>query len=220
MGRSDDSEFDVRRDRVRYSMPRLTADGFDADPIAQFGAWLADAADAGITEPNAMVIATAGKEGRVRARTVLLRGYDARGFEFFTNYESQKGAHLADNPQISACFSWVGSHRQVIIEGRAVRTSAKESDEYFASRPYESQVGSAASPQSRVISSLAEVEEEMRRLEQAHPDTIPRPAHWGGYRIEPRCVEFWQGNTGRLHDRFRYRRDNPPDPWTLERLAP
>lgn len=220
MGRSDDSEYDVRRDRVRYSMPRLSADGLDADPIVQFGSWLADAAGSGIGEPNAMVVATATKEGRVRARTVLLRGYDARGFEFFTNYDSQKGAHLADNPQISACFSWVGSRRQVIIEGRAVRTSAEESDDYFASRPYESQVGSAASPQSHVISSLAEVEDRMRRLEQAHPDAIPRPANWGGYRIEPRCVEFWQGNTGRLHDRFRYRRDEPTSFWTLERLAP
>lgn len=220
MGRPDDDQYDVRHDRVRYAMPRLSIEGLDPDPIVQFGRWLAEVAASGLPEPNAMVVATATKDGRVRARTVLLRGYDDRGFEFFTNYDSQKGAHLAANPEISGCFSWVGSHRQVIIEGRAQRTSAQESDDYFASRPYESQVGSAASPQSTVIASLAEVEDEMRRLEQAHPDAIPRPAHWGGYRIEPRCVEFWQGNMGRLHDRFRYRRDAAGLPWTLERLAP
>lgn len=220
MGQSDEPEYDVRHDRVRYFMPRLTAADFAADPIAQFGHWLDNAAQTGVSEPNAMVIATASGRGQVRARTVLLRGYDAQGFVFFTNYESQKGSHLAENPEISACFSWIGSHRQVIIEGQAVRVSAAESDSYFASRPYESQVGSAASPQSTVISSLEEVEQEMHRLEQAHPGVVPRPDHWGGYRIAPRCIEFWQGNTGRLHDRFRYRRDNDSAGWTLERLAP
>lgn len=213
----NDPRFDVRHARVRYELDRLDSSTLMADPIAQFGAWLGAAADAGVPEPNAMVLATADASGAPRARTVLLRGYDD-GFVFFTNYDSRKGADLAVNPQASACFPWVSIHRQVIIEGAIERVSPDESTAYFASRPLESQAASAISPQSQVIASLAPLIERMDAAQREHPGGIPRPEHWGGYRLTPTVVEFWQGNVGRLHDRFRYRRTG--EGWTCERLAP
>lgn len=214
----DAQGFDVRADRVSYDMTRLDPQALGDDPFVLFARWLQDAAQAGVSEPNAMVIATADQAGQVRARTVLLRGDGPDGFTFFTNYDSFKGQALAENRQISACFSWVAIHRQVIIEGVADRVSATESDAYFASRPYESQVASAASPQSQVIGALSDVEEVMAQLERDQPVEVTRPEHWGGYRIIPRTIEFWQGNRGRLHDRFRFRRGDHG--WICERLAP
>ncbi|MFV0535399.1 MAG: pyridoxamine 5'-phosphate oxidase [Cumulibacter sp.] len=211
-------EFDVRHDRIRYELPRLGELGLDADPISVFGAWLDAAAAAGVGEPNAMVLATAGVDGRPRARTVLLRGYDESGFTFFTNYESTKGRHLAENPWASVCFSWLAIHRQVIVEGAVQKLRDDESDAYFASRPVDSQIASALSPQSSVIDAIEPIEAQMLREQRQHPDGIPRPPHWGGYRIVPELIELWQGNVGRLHDRFRFRREGGQ--WLRERLAP
>lgn len=213
-----DPGFDVRASRVRYELDRLDELSLTDDPIAQFGSWLSAAADAGIREPNAMVLATAGADGSPRARTVLLRGYDANGFRFFTNYDSAKGRHLAENPRASACFAWLPVHRQVIVEGTVERLTDEESTAYFASRPLESQASSAVSPQSQPIESLAPLLEQIDELQREHPDGVPRPDHWGGYRITPSVIEFWQGNVGRLHDRFRYRATSAG--WTHERLAP
>ncbi|GAB3294307.1 pyridoxamine 5'-phosphate oxidase [Epidermidibacterium keratini] len=213
----NDPRFDVRNARVRYELERLDETTLLADPIAQFGAWLGEAAGAGVPEPNAMVLATADAAGAPRARTVLLRGYDD-GFVFFTNYDSRKGADISANPHASVCFPWVSIHRQVIIEGTVERVSAAESSAYFASRPLESQAASAISPQSQVISSLAPLIEQMDAAQREHPEGITRPEHWGGYRLTPTVVEFWQGNVGRLHDRFRYRQS--AEGWACERLAP
>lgn len=211
-------DFDVRHHRVRYELPRLDESELVADPIAVFAAWLEGAAAAGVAEPNAMVVATAGADGRPRARTVLLRGFDADGFVFYTNYRSTKGRQIAENPWASACFSWLAIHRQVIVCGRVEKLPEEISDRYFGSRPPESQIASALSPQSEVIDSIEALEAQLLQRREQHPTGIARPAHWGGYRIVPDTVEMWQGNVGRLHDRFRYRLE--AGAWLRERLAP
>ena len=210
-------EFDIGRERVRYDLPRLADDALGDDPIEIFGSWLDAAAAAGVQEPNAMALATASAAGAPRVRTVLLRGY-RDGFVFFTNYTSAKGRHLAENPHASLCFPWLPIHRQVIVEGAVERVSPAESDDYFASRPVESQIASALSPQSQVIDGIGGLLEEIGRVSAEHPTGVPRPPQWGGYRLTPEVIEFWQGNVGRLHDRFRFRRE--ADGWTRERLAP
>ena len=210
-------QYDVQHDRVRYELPRLDDGQLSGDPVALFGDWLDAAAAAGVHEPNAMVLATATADGVPRARTVLLRDY-RDGFTFFTNYESAKGQHLSDNPRASACFPWLAVHRQVIIEGTVEKLDPAASDAYFASRPVESQIASAASPQSQVIDGIEGLLAQIEQLSAANPDGVARPPHWGGYRIQPNVIEFWQGNVGRLHDRFRFRRDG--DDWRRERLAP
>lgn len=217
------ASFDVHTDRVSYHAERLVQTEFAAVPHEQFARWLQDAAQAGISEPNAMVVGTSDAVGRVSTRTVLLRGCDANGFDFYTNYDGHKGQQLAQNPFASACFPWIAQHRQVIVAGPVRRLDASESDDYFASRPRGSQLASSASPQSQVIASLAVVQARMRDLEEEHPEpsAIPRPSHWGGFRIEPETVEFWQGNENRLHDRLRYRRTvEGTGDWVIERLAP
>lgn len=211
-------DYDVQHHRVRYELPRLDESELVTDPLTVFAAWLDGAAAAGVHEPNAMVVATAGADRHPRARTVLLRGYDQGGFSFFTNYDSTKGRQIAENPWASACFSWLAIHRQVIIEGRVEKLPAEASDRYFDSRPPESQIASALSPQSQVIESIEALESRMLELRQQYPDGIKRPENWGGYRIVPDTVEMWQGNVGRLHDRFRFRRDG--ESWRRERLAP
>jgi pyridoxamine 5'-phosphate oxidase len=164
-----------------------------------------------------MVLATASPDGAPRARTVLLRGY-RDGFVFFTNYTSAKGRHLEANPRASLCFAWLPIHRQVIVEGTVQRVSPVDSDAYFASRPVESQIASALSPQSQVIDGIDGLLTELAQVGATHPEGIARPEHWGGYRLDPQVVEFWQGNVGRLHDRFRFRRE--AGRWVRERLAP
>lgn len=213
----NEPEYDVQHHRVRYELPRLE-EAEHVDPLTIFTAWLDGAAAAGVSEPNAMVLATAGADAHARARTVLLRGYDEDGFRFFTNYESVKGRQIAESPWASACFPWLAIHRQVIVEGHVEKLPAEVSDRYFDSRPPESQIASALSPQSQVIGSIEPLESEVRQLRQRHPDGIKRPDHWGGYRIVPQVVELWQGNLGRLHDRFRFTRDAAG--WRRERLAP
>jgi pyridoxamine 5'-phosphate oxidase len=186
----------------------------------QFATWFADAAAYGLPEPNAMVVATAGADGRPSARTVLLKEYDERGFTFFTNYESRKGSELAVNPYLSLVFPWFPMQRQVIVTGVAERVSRAETEEYFASRPRGSQLGAWASPQSRVLADRAAVEAGLAAAVERFGDgPVPAPPHWGGLRVRPETVEFWQGRANRLHDRLRFRRTEEGF-WLVERLGP
>jgi pyridoxamine 5'-phosphate oxidase len=184
-----------------------------------FSTWFAEAKDAGLYEPNAMTLATADAAGRPTARIVLLKGLDARGFCFFTNYASRKGQELAANPQAALLFWWGLLERQIRIEGRVEKLSAAESDAYFQSRPRGAQLGAWASPQSQVIPDRQILEDRLAQLEAeyAHAEP-PRPPHWGGYRLVPDALEFWQGGVHRLHDRLLYTRQ--AGGWTLARLAP
>lgn len=187
---------------------------------SQFAAWFADAAAYGLPEPNAMIVATASAAGRPSARTVLLKEFDERGFTFFTNYESRKGSELAANPYASLVFPWFPMQRQVIVAGAVERVSRAETEEYFASRPRGSQLGAWASPQSRVLADRAAVEAGLAAAVERFGDgPVPPPPHWGGVRVLPETVEFWQGRSNRLHDRLRFRR-TASESWILERLAP
>jgi pyridoxamine 5'-phosphate oxidase len=186
--------------------------------LGQFHRWFADADIAGLVEPNAMVFATAHPSARPSLRTVLCKGVDERGFLLFTNLGSRKGTEALANPQASLLFPWHALERQVIVEGTVERVDPAEADAYWASRPYGSRLGGAASAQSRVIASRAVLEEERDRLARQYPDAVPRPEDWGGLRVRPEAVEFWQGRNDRLHDRLRYRAERGG--WAVERLSP
>jgi pyridoxamine 5'-phosphate oxidase len=191
----------------------------DPDPVAQFGRWFDDAHAAGLVEPSAMALATAGADGVPSARMVLLRGVDQRGFVFYTNYESRKAAELAANPRAALVFWWGELQRQVRVEGPVERTSREESAAYFRTRPPGSRLSAWASPQSRVIPDRAVLDERVAELAARHPDgDVPLPPFWGGYRLVPEVVELWQQRPNRLHDRLRYTRT--PGGWRIERLAP
>jgi pyridoxamine 5'-phosphate oxidase len=207
--------------RKEYEQGALDEATVAANPIHQFAVWYDAAVTAGLPEPEAMILSTATTDGRPSARVVLLRGFDERGFCFFTNYESRKGRQLTANPHAALTFHWADHERQVRIEGRVERTTAAESDAYFASRPSTSRIGAWSSPQSEVIPGRAALEDLFSRFRAEHPDdaAIPRPAHWGGFRLVPERIEFWQGRPSRLHDRLQFRRDTSGD-WILERLAP
>jgi pyridoxamine 5'-phosphate oxidase len=198
----------------------LTEAMLAADPMAQFQAWMADVVAAALPEPTAMVLATVSASGRPRGRTVLLKGYDSAGFVFYTNRTSRKGTDLAEVPRASLVFPWYPVHRQVIVEGTVAALSTAESEPYFRSRPHGSQVGAWASRQSTVIGSRAELDGRYDELARKWPEgtDVPMPEFWGGYRVIPEVIEFWQGRVNRLHDRFRYRRDGGG--WLVERLAP
>jgi pyridoxamine 5'-phosphate oxidase len=206
--------------RQTYGLGELLESQVDADPIKQFGLWLAQATEAGLTEPNAMVIATVGADGRPSARTVLLKGLDERGFVFYTNQQSRKADDLAANPACALVFPWHAMERQVRVEGTATKLPDDEVDAYFASRPRGSQLGAWASQQSQPIESREELDLQYASYERQWPEgtEIATPYFWGGYRIEPTAFEFWQGRVGRLHDRLAYRRNE--NSWELVRLQP
>lgn len=208
---------DIRTDYKRHS---LDENDLDRNPIRQFEAWFAEALAADVPEVNAATLATATPDGRPSARIVLLKGCEPRGFTFFTNYESRKGRELAANPRASLLFFWKELERQVAVEGPVERVSAEESEGYFHSRPVASQVGAWASRQSQVIPGREALETRFRELEEKFAGVeVPRPEFWGGFRILPESVEFWQGRPSRLHDRLRYRKDSAGG-WTVERLSP
>ena len=207
--------------RKSYERDALDEHGIDRDPFQQFTIWYDEAVAAGLPEPEAMTLSTATLEGQPSARIVLLRGYDERGFCFFSNYSSQKGQELAANPYAAVTFHWVELERQVRISGRVEKVTEAESDAYFQSRPSQSRIGAWSSPQSNVISSRDVLEELFEKYQEQYLDetAIPRPEHWGGYRVIPERIEFWQGRPNRLHDRLRFIRIDQ-GPWTLQRLAP
>lgn len=208
--------------RKNYSLGSLDATDVDADPIRQFQTWFSQALDAQLPEPNAMTVATVDAEGRPAARILLIKGVDERGFVFFTNYDSRKGRELAARPHAALLFHWIELERQVRIEGRVEKTSDAESDAYYQSRPLGSRIGAWASEQSAVIDSRAQLEAREREISAQYGDAPPRPPHWGGYRVVPDAIEFWQGRPSRLHDRIRYTRDSAQAgaAWRIERLAP
>jgi pyridoxamine 5'-phosphate oxidase len=205
--------------RKNYSLGSLDEADLDRDPIRQFEKWFAQAIKAQLPEPNAMTLATVDSRGHPSARIVLIKGVDPRGFVFFTNYESRKGREIANNPRASLLFHWIELERQVRIEGRVDMTSAEESDAYYASRPLESRIGAWASAQSQEIESRAALEARERELIAQYGEHPPRPPHWGGYRVVPDRIEFWQGRPSRLHDRMRYTRGGD-GAWRIARLSP
>jgi len=206
----------------------LEADGLarrmlDDDPIAQFRSWFAHAQEVGVHQPEAVALATVDPAGQPSVRLVLLRGVDDRGFVFFTNYDSRKGADLANGARAALDFPWHQISRQVRVEGGVQRVTPAESDAYFATRPRSSQIGAWASPQSQPITDRDELLVRVQEQEARWADrSVERPPHWGGFRLQPEAFEFWQGRDSRLHDRFRYERPAPPTaaPWQIQRLAP
>ncbi|WP_432881658.1 pyridoxamine 5'-phosphate oxidase [Kribbella sp. CA-245084] len=213
---------DLAEMRRTYGLGELLEDQMASDPIEQFATWLQQAREAGLAEPNAMVLATADGDGRPSARTVLLKRVDERGFVFYTNQQSRKADDLSDNPLCALVFPWHAMERQVRIEGTVTKLPSDEVDEYFASRPRESQLGAWASQQSQSVASREELDLQYASYERQWPEgtEISTPYFWGGYLVAPEAIEFWQGRVGRLHDRLAYRRPASSGSWDLVRLQP
>jgi len=207
--------------RQEYSLAGLRESDLEKDPFRQFDKWFGEAQAAQILEPNAMTLATATHDGRASARVVLLKNFDTRGFVFYTNFESRKGHELSENPHATLLFAWLPIERQVIVSGQVTKVAQEEALAYFHSRPRASQLGAWASQQSSVIPSRDVLDEGLRALDAQYAERpIPLPPYWGGYRLAPESVEFWQGRRSRLHDRLRYRRESEGGEWIIERLSP
>ena len=206
--------------REEYTRDGLTREDLAVTPFEQFAQWFEQAQKATLPEPNAMSLATASKDAAPSLRTVLLKYFDTRGFVFFTNYESNKAREIAENPQVALMFFWLGLERQVIVKGTAEKVSHAESLKYFMSRPHGSQLGAWCSHQSSVISGRKLLEMQLDKMKQKfRQGQVPLPSFWGGFRVVPQQIEFWQGRPNRLHDRFQYRRENEID-WRIDRLSP
>ena len=209
---------DIRRE---YAHARLDEADVSHDPLVQFARWFAEAAEAEVPDHTAMALATATPEGVPSARIVLLKGFDERGFVFFTDYRSRKGGELEANPRAALVLYWGPLDRQVRIAGTVTRTSQEESERYFRTRPLGSRLGAWTSHQSRVIPGRAALEADLRDVEERFKSgEVPLPPHWGGYRVMPQAIEFWQGRESRLHDRIRYVRAGESGPWKVQRLSP
>ncbi len=212
---------DLQAMRRDYELGALREEDLAPTWLEQFERWLAEAMEGGEAEPNAVVVATAGADGRTGARTVLLKDVDERGFVFNTNYDSRKGREIAENPRASLVFPWLDVRRQVVVDGTVEHVTPTEADAYFATRPREARISAHASPQSEVVESRDVLERRRDEVAARFPDgvDVPRPEHWGGLRVVPEAVEFWQGRANRLHDRLRYRLGESGT-WVVERLAP
>ncbi len=211
---------DLHNYRKSYEKGALLLENTTTHPMDQFTIWFNEVEDeGGITEPNAMTLATLGRDGYVKSRIVLLKEYDHHGFVFYTNYNSEKGDSIAHHNQIGLSFFWPNLERQVIVKGTIAKVESSKSDAYFRSRPDQSKLGALVSDQSSVIKNRKVLEDKMEKLQKNYINKdIPRPDHWGGYLVEPVSMEFWQGRPNRLHDRIRYHKEN--DLWIKERLAP
>ena len=215
-----DKPIDPASSRYEHAAHGLRRRDLDPDPIKQFGNWFTAAIEAGIRDVSAMSLATAGRDGKPSVRVVLLKGFDHEGFVFFTNYDSEKGGQLEENPYAAVAFYWIELDRQIRISGPTEQTSREESERYFHSRPAGSQLGAWVSRQSEVIDARRVLDARMAEMrERFHEKPIPLPPHWGGYRVRPEAIEFWQGRPNRLHDRFRYTRQ-ADNSWLIDRLAP
>lgn len=214
-------KIDIAQLRKEYTAHTLDRSDVDSDPLIQFKQWMVEAVDSEVPEPNAMVLATVGKDARPSARVVLLKDIEDGGFVFYTNYESEKGRQLAEHPYAALNFNWLELQRQVRIEGKVEKIPGKVSTAYFQSRPRGSQIGAWASPQSMIITDRSVLESNVSRLKERYDghEVLPKPPNWGGYSLKPDLIEFWQGRPSRLHDRIRYRLDEKGE-WVIERLAP
>jgi len=210
----------LQDERTDYKAGELNKSDLELDPIKQFLKWYEAYNDTRAKDPNAFTLSTVSREGQPSARVLLLKGVDKGGFEFYTNYESDKGQEMANNPKVALSFFWPSLERQVRVEGVAEKLSESESTAYFKSRPHGSQVGAWVSPQSTVIESREYLEKRAEDFSAKYPNDVPKPPHWGGYRVVPRKIEFWQGRSSRLHDRFSFVLEEGGEDWTLMRLAP
>lgn len=205
--------------REDYSKNSLDESDVSSDPIEQFETWMKEALKAKVPEPNAMTLSTVGAGYKPHSRVVLLKGIENDAFVFYTNHQSDKGAEIAQNPNVALCFLWLELERQVRIEGTAEKLTQEESEDYFKKRPYKSQIGALASNQSSVVPNRAFLEEKFKELEEKYPKgNVPKPESWGGYRVKPKVIEFWQGRKSRLHDRIKF--EKVRDKWDIKRLSP